>query len=31
MKRDTVGYERWYKEFQMFLKEGVMSDNENKE
>lgn len=29
MKRDPVGYERWFNEFVVFLKEGVMSDYEN--
>ena len=29
MKRDPVGYERWFNEFYVFLKEGVMSDYEN--
>ena len=31
MKRDTAAYDRWFMEFQQFLKEGVMADNENKE
>lgn len=31
MKKDTVTYDRWFQDFQQFLKEGVMSDNENKE
>jgi HSP90 family molecular chaperone len=31
MKRDSVGYDRWYNEFYVFLKEGVMSDFENQE
>jgi HSP90 family molecular chaperone len=29
MKRDSDEYDKWYKEFQIFLKEGVMSDFEN--
>lgn len=29
MKRDSVGYEKWYEEFNVFLKEGLMSDFEN--
>lgn len=29
MKRDKNAYDRWYQEFNMFLKEGVMSDTEN--
>ena len=31
MKRDSEEYDKWFKDFSMFLKEGVMSDNENKE
>jgi len=31
MKRDVETYSSWYNEFSMFLKEGVMSDSENKE
>ena len=31
MKRDPDGYDKWYQEFQIFLKEGVMSDQENQE
>jgi HSP90 family molecular chaperone len=31
MKRDANLYSQWYDEFSMFLKEGVMSDSENKE
>lgn len=29
MKRDPVIYESWFNEFQIFLKEGVMTDSEN--
>jgi len=31
MKRDTKGYDKWFAEFSNFLKEGVISDNENRE
>jgi len=31
MKRDKVNYNLWFKEFSIFLKEGVMSDSENQE
>jgi TNF receptor-associated protein 1 len=31
MKRDPAEYERWFNDFQIFLKEGVMSDHENQE
>ena len=31
MKRDSSQYEKWYNEFQIFLKEGVMTDVENQE
>jgi HSP90 family molecular chaperone len=31
MKRDPQGYETWFKDFQIFLKEGVMTDHENQE
>ena len=31
MKRDPETYDKWFTDFQQFLKEGVMSDNENKE
>ena len=30
-KRDTESYERWYRDFQNFLKEGVVTDSDNKE
>lgn len=30
-KRDIQTYEKWYREFHMFLKEGVISDPDNKE
>jgi HSP90 family molecular chaperone len=31
MKRDANQYDKWFEEFQIFLKEGVLSDNENQE
>lgn len=31
MKRDSAAYDKWFVDFSQFLKEGVMSDNENKE
>ena len=31
MKRDPRDYENWFNDFQIFLKEGVMTDNENQE
>mmetsp|Transcript_12567 Transcript_12567/g.21153 ORF Transcript_12567/g.21153 Transcript_12567/m.21153 type:complete len:367 (+) Transcript_12567:383-1483(+) len=31
MKRDVADYENWYKNFQQFIKEGIMSDQENQE
>lgn len=31
MKRDKDNYSLWFNEFQIFLKEGVMSDSENQE
>lgn len=31
MKKDAAGYDKWFVDFQQFLKEGVMSDTENKE
>jgi HSP90 family molecular chaperone len=31
MKRDPVAYDKWYQQFQIFLKEGVLSDHENQE
>ena len=31
MKRDPVSYNQWFNNFQQFLKEGVMSDQDNKE
>lgn len=31
MKKDPAGYDKWFVDFQQFLKEGVMSDTENKE
>lgn len=31
MKRDAKAYDAWYKDFQVFLKEGVLSDFENRE
>ncbi len=30
-KKDASRYDKWYDEFQNFLKEGMMSDTENKE
>lgn len=29
MKRDSDSYEKWFDDFQIFLKEGVMTDSEN--
>lgn len=31
MKRDPNGYDKWFNDFQIFLKEGVLSDHENQE
>ena len=31
MKRDALKYDQWFDAFQQFLKEGLMTDNENKE
>ena len=31
MKRDPADYDGWFNEFQVFLKEGVMTDQENQE
>ena len=31
MKKDPAMYDAWYKEFNQFIKEGIMSDPENKE
>ena len=31
MKRDPVSYNQWFNNFQQFLKEGVMSDQDNKD
>jgi HSP90 family molecular chaperone len=31
MKRDPELYSKWFDEFNIFLKEGVMSDSENQE
>lgn len=31
MKRDTRTYDKWHADFHNFLKEGVLSDNENQE
>lgn len=31
MNRDLDKYNRWYNEFQHFLKEGIATDNDNKE
>lgn len=31
MNRDIEKYNRWYNEFQHFLKEGIATDNDNKE
>lgn len=31
MKKDMNTYSRWYKEFQSFLKEGLTTDNENRD
>ena len=31
MKRDPEKYDKWFEEFQQFLKEGLMADSENKE
>lgn len=31
MKRDPVAYDKWFDDFQVFLKEGVLSDFENQE
>ena len=31
MKKDPKEYNNWFKDFQIFLKEGVMSDTENQE
>jgi len=31
MKRDSVAYSKWFDDFNIFLKEGVMSDSENQE
>ncbi len=31
MKRDGAKYDKWYQEFNQFIKEGLISDNENKE
>ena len=30
-KRDISAYEKWYKEFSIFIKEGVMTDADNNE
>lgn len=29
MKRDPVRYDKWFDEFNSFLKEGLMTDTEN--
>lgn len=29
MKRDPASYDKWYQDFSMFLKEGIMTDHEN--
>jgi HSP90 family molecular chaperone len=29
MKRDPESYDKWYHDFSMFLKEGIMTDHEN--
>mmetsp|Transcript_29395 Transcript_29395/g.44424 ORF Transcript_29395/g.44424 Transcript_29395/m.44424 type:complete len:134 (+) Transcript_29395:1041-1442(+) len=31
MKKNPEGYDIWFKDFHIFLKEGVMSDTENQE
>ncbi len=31
MRRDASRYDKWYDEFSQFLKEGLMTDSENKE
>ncbi len=31
MKRDPISYDKWYQDFSMFLKEGIMTDHENQE
>lgn len=31
IKRDAVKYDKWFSEFSMFLKEGLMMDSENQE
>ena len=31
MKRDSTAYDAWFKDFNVFLKEGIMSDYENRE
>jgi TNF receptor-associated protein 1 len=31
MKRDSDAYSKWFEDFNIFLKEGVMSDSENQE
>lgn len=31
MNRDPVNYDRWFKEFQQFIKEGILSDQEHQE
>ena len=29
MKRDSESYKKWFNEFQVFLKEGILADSEN--
>lgn len=31
MKRDSTSYDKWYKDFNTFLKEGILEDHENQE
>ena len=31
MTKNTDQYDKWFEEFQQFLKEGLMSDEQNKE
>lgn len=31
MKKDPAKYDKWFEEFNVFLKEGLMMDSENKE
>jgi TNF receptor-associated protein 1 len=31
LKRDPAKYDKWYDEFNQFLKEGLMMDSENKD